>query len=211
MCSPFKIRDKINLQKFDGILTTSRGWLSTIRGFNGGRLFKNHFLCHANSKHWRKSCTFFLELRKHCIALSCFQALGLHMAHTLICIQNHSSPVCSCTSVGCACVLSSFSVLCTLWQKGWQLSDGISTVQTICTSLHTEIFLLTRGKFQGHWCLYNIWQVLFHVFGFKTTENILMRKTCLTSQFLRLSLARFSRKILEFSIVFKRNNTCQML
>ena len=69
--------------------------------------------------------------------------------------------------------------------------------------------------------------------GLKTAENVLMHKTCLTSQFLRFSLARFSRKmaylpsrknlanenlrncdvrqvlcIKTFSAVFKPKNVC---
>ena len=61
--------------------------------------------------------------------------------------------------------------------------------------------------------------------GLKRQKIVRMHKTCLTSQFLRLSLARFFcegkhaakvkrlyfSKILEFSVVAKQNNTCQML
>ena len=56
------------------------------------------------------------------------------------------------------------------------------------TTFDKYYFALKRLKTREFWQNTN-------VFGFKTAEIVRMHKTCLTSQFLRLSLARFSREM----------------
>ena len=75
------------------------------------------------------------------------------------------SPISGCT----CCHHNMYNIL-----KGWQLPNGLWSVRTMYTNLHTKIFAIKHGKFEkiltleGQWLLYNIWQVLF---CFETTEN----------------------------------------
>ena len=80
------------------------------------------------------------------------------------------------------------------------------------TKLHTKIFTLKHGKFEkiltleGQWLLtsiillWNNWKLknfgkIQTFLGLKRQKIVRMHKTCLTSHFLRLSLARFSREM----------------